>query len=315
MSLCHETSYVDECRVFVSKLDVIVKKLEPYLQDAHRVCKSFHMCSNSRLEAFHRIGLLYAKRTLNKVEGMKDFVCDECQFAARELKIIVEDKEKQQEIRDFLSENICKHIPRYQGMCDMLVEQFLPEMFQELDTMLKDPKMACADVGFCPRTSPPRKLTAAYEETPIHPMYAFFRAAKTIKTPTGSVLMSCLECKIAVEEAINSLIADRNNQAAAVQQFACHKLLPSNFSASCDDFLSLYLPTVLYMTWEQFTPEGFCSNKIKSCDSVSMSRIALLSKSDVKGLSCQSCSGMQSYFQTRRIAQKRQDSNSSLLMN
>ncbi|KHJ78934.1 hypothetical protein OESDEN_21437 [Oesophagostomum dentatum] len=30
--LCHETSYVDECRVFVSKLDVIVKKLEPYLK-------------------------------------------------------------------------------------------------------------------------------------------------------------------------------------------------------------------------------------------------------------------------------------------
>lgn len=29
--LCHETSYVDECRVFVSNLDVIVKKLEPYL--------------------------------------------------------------------------------------------------------------------------------------------------------------------------------------------------------------------------------------------------------------------------------------------
>ncbi|VDP60837.1 unnamed protein product [Heligmosomoides polygyrus] len=89
---------------------------------------------------------------------MKDLVCDECQFAARELKTIVEDKEKQQEIRDFFSKNVCKNIPRYQGMCDMLVEQFLPEMFQELDTLLKDPKQACADVGFCPRTSAPRKL-------------------------------------------------------------------------------------------------------------------------------------------------------------
>lgn len=99
----------------------------------------------------------------------KDLVCDECQFAARELKTIVEDKEKQQEIRDFFSKNVCKNIPRYQGMvcpdsesedpnrpvvnvsntlpfqCDMLVEQFLPEMFQELDTLLKDPKqVACS---------------------------------------------------------------------------------------------------------------------------------------------------------------------------
>ncbi|KAK6051447.1 surfactant protein B [Cooperia oncophora] len=94
---------------------------------------------------FHRI------QTGIIVQASEGFVCDECQ-------VIVEDKEKQQEIRDFLSQNVCKHIPRYQGMCDMLIEQFLPEMFQELDTMLKDPKAACADVGFCPRTSPPRKL-------------------------------------------------------------------------------------------------------------------------------------------------------------
>uniref|UniRef100_A0A183GWF9 Saposin B-type domain-containing protein n=1 Tax=Heligmosomoides polygyrus TaxID=6339 RepID=A0A183GWF9_HELPZ len=81
-------------------------------------------------------------------------------------------------------------------------------------------------------------------------------------------LLSCLECKVAAEEGINALIADRNKQSAAVQEFACHKLLPSNFTDGCDDFLTLYLPTVLYMTWEQFTPEGLCT-KMKSCDSVS----------------------------------------------
>ncbi|WKY06034.1 hypothetical protein Q1695_006324 [Nippostrongylus brasiliensis] len=295
--LCHETSYVDECRVFVSRLDVIIHKLEPYLEDAHKVCKSFHMCSNSRLEAFHRIGLLYAKRTMNKVDGMKDLVCDECQFAARELKTIVEDKEKQKEIRDFFSENVCKHIPRYQGMCDMLVEQFLPEMFQELDTLLKDPKQACADVGFCARVGAPRKLTPAHIETALHPVYAFFEGAKSVQTPTGNVLLSCLECKIAAQDAINFLISNRNKQAASVQQFACHELLPSNFTAGCDDFLSLYLPTVLYMTWEQFTPEGVCT-KAKSCNSVSLTRMETMSKADLRSLSCSSCADMQNFFKT-----------------
>ncbi|KJH49861.1 surfactant protein B [Dictyocaulus viviparus] len=214
---CHETSYVDECRMFVSRLDVIIKKLEPYLEDAHHVCKSFHMCSNSRLEAFHRIGLLYAKKAMNEVDGMNDFVCDECQFAARELKIIVEDKNKQKEIRDFLSRNLCLYLKRYQGMCDELIEQFLPEVFQELDSLLKDPRQACSDVGFCPHLSAPRKL---------------------------------------------------NSMAAAIQALACDFILPSNFTASCNDFLTFYLPTVLYMTYEQFTPEGICT-KIKSCDSIS----------------------------------------------
>ncbi|EPB80403.1 hypothetical protein ANCCEY_00500 [Ancylostoma ceylanicum] len=265
--LCHETSYVDECRVFVSKLDVIVKKLEPYLQDAHRVCKSFHMCSNSRLEAFHRIGLLYAKRGMNKVEGLKDLVCDECQFAAKELKTLVEDKEKQQAIREFFSQNVCKHMSRYQGMCDMLVEQFLPEMFQELDSLLQDPKKACADIGFCPRMGAQRKL---------------------------------------------------NSMSAGIQTLACHDLLPSNFTAGCDDFLSLYLPTVLYMTFEQFTPEGVCK-ETKACDSVSCEsrwitctifwqlryefvvlviRMSKLSKPQINNLKCRSCAGVQEYFKT-----------------
>ncbi|VDM54900.1 unnamed protein product [Angiostrongylus costaricensis] len=133
--LCHETSYVDECRMFVSKLDVIVKKLEPYLNDTHKVCKAIHICSNSRLDAFHRIGLLYAKRAMNE-----DLVCDECQFAARELKTIVEDKDKQKEIHDFLSQNICIHLGSYRGMCDTLIEQFLPELFQELDSLLQNPR-------------------------------------------------------------------------------------------------------------------------------------------------------------------------------
>ncbi|RCN32000.1 surfactant protein B [Ancylostoma caninum] len=295
--LCHETSYVDECRVFVSKLDVIVKKLEPYLQDAHRVCKSFHMCSNSRLDAFHRIGLLYAKRGMNKVEAKNDLVCDECQFAAKELKTLVEDKEKQQAIREFFSQNVCKHIPRYQGMCDMLVEQFLPEMFQELDSLLQDPKKACADIGFCPRMGAQRKLTPPHVESSLHPAAAFFEAAKAIQTPTGSILMSCLECKLAVEEVISGLIAERNATSAGIQNLACHDLLPSNFTAGCDDFLSLYLPTVLYMTYEQFTPEGVCK-EMKSCDSVSLVRMSKLSKSQRNNLKCKSCAGVQEYFKT-----------------
>ena len=68
--LCHETSYVDECNVFVDNLDSLIKKLEPYLADAHKVCKGIHLCSNSRLDAFRRIGLLYVKRTLDQAEGL-----------------------------------------------------------------------------------------------------------------------------------------------------------------------------------------------------------------------------------------------------
>jgi len=159
--LCHETSYVEECRLFVSKLDVIIEKLEPYLKDSHAVCKKLRLCENSKLEMFYRLGLLYIKQAEGKLEKdqqMNDLICDECKLAASELKKIVDDKEKQAEIRTFISTRVCKNMGSLQGMCDMFAEQFLPEVFEELDAILKDAKQACADVGFCQGPVRPKKL-------------------------------------------------------------------------------------------------------------------------------------------------------------
>ncbi|KAJ1352849.1 hypothetical protein KIN20_009332 [Parelaphostrongylus tenuis] len=294
--LCHETSYVEECRMFVANLDEIIKKLDPYLNDTHKVCKAIHMCSNTRLDAFHRIGLLYARRALNEEEGVKDLVCDECQFAARELKVIVEDKDKQKEIRDFLSQNVCLHLGSYRGMCDELIDQFLPEVFQELDSLLADPRQACSDAGFCPKLALPRETTTAFVKTSIHPVYAFFKGAGTMQTPAGSVLMSCFECKILLKIFVTTLLADRNNIAASMKALICHHLIPSNYSAGCNDFLSLYLPTALYMTFKQLIPGEVCL-KAKLCDSTSLSRIAQLKESETQSLSCVSCSSLQKLLQ------------------
>jgi len=151
-ALCHETSYEDECRVFVSKLDLFIKELLPYLKDPHTVCKDIHLCSNKKIDAFHRIGMLYAKKYLNKVDAATDLICEECQFAAHELQEVVDNHQVQVDVRNFLSENVCDHLGKYRGSCDVLLDDFLPEVFQELHNILNEPREFCEHIELCKPT-------------------------------------------------------------------------------------------------------------------------------------------------------------------
>lgn len=73
------------------------------------------MCGNARLERIHRLALLYAKKYMNRIDGTNDFVCEECQYAVQELKNVVEERSAQEEVKQFISNEICKRLGKYQG--------------------------------------------------------------------------------------------------------------------------------------------------------------------------------------------------------
>jgi len=147
--LCHETSYEDECREFVSHLDLFIEKLLPYLKDAHAVCAKFHLCSNAKLDQFHRVGLLFAKKYLTKVDGAHDLICEECQFAVHELAEVIDNRQTQKDIQTFISDHICVKLGKYRASCDIVVQDFLPDIFAELHDVLQDPKRFCMDMKLC----------------------------------------------------------------------------------------------------------------------------------------------------------------------
>lgn len=74
------------------------------------------MCDNARLEKVHRLALVYAKKYLNRVDGVKDLMCEECQFAVGELKALVEERGTQAQIQDYIRNYVCRHMGQYQGM-------------------------------------------------------------------------------------------------------------------------------------------------------------------------------------------------------
>ncbi|MFH4979247.1 hypothetical protein AB6A40_005956 [Gnathostoma spinigerum] len=148
--MCHETTYVEECKAFVNELDAFIAKLLPYLADQEKVCQHFHMCSNLEINQYHRIAVLYAQRYESRLNGMTDLLCDECQFASKELKEMVENEETRQKVKRFLTEDICSHLGKLQGSCNIMVEQFVPQIFDELDKLLVNSKQFCAELGLCP---------------------------------------------------------------------------------------------------------------------------------------------------------------------
>jgi len=177
--LCHETSYEDECKLFVSKLDLFLEKLLPYLHDPHTVCRWMHICGNSRVEQFHRVGLLYAKKYVNRVQGAKDLVCEECQFAANELKQVIDDPTYQTEAKQWLSDNVCAHMGAYRGACDTVLDQVMPEFWQELHDVLANPKQFCTDIDLCD--------PAATVTTPRRRIFASTQSPSTTQQPQSPV--------------------------------------------------------------------------------------------------------------------------------
>ncbi|KHN84247.1 Isocitrate dehydrogenase [NAD] subunit gamma 1, mitochondrial [Toxocara canis] len=272
--LCHETSYVEECKVFVSKLDYFIQRLEPYLKDAENVCKHFHMCENSKILQFHRIGVLYAGRYMSKVEGANDLVCEECQFAAGELKNLVDEEQSQKKLKKFLSEEVCSRLGKYRGSCDLMLDEFIPELFEELSKLLNNTKQFCADLGLC-------KMdilmlgddTAVDEQRPVQKAVRLEIArgeggrcsscTMDAANDASIIFCGCTECRMLLEAVLMEL-ENITRAATGVLKRTCSKLAPITDVGKCTRFAETYGWDVLPTAVKQFTSVALCE-QIKCC--------------------------------------------------
>ncbi|KAI6175905.1 Saposin-like type B, 1 domain and Saposin B domain and Saposin-like domain-containing protein [Aphelenchoides bicaudatus] len=291
-ALCHETSYEDECKVFVSKLDLFIKELLPYLKDPHTVCKDIHLCSNKKIEAFHRIGLLYAKQYVNKLDGANDLICEECQFAAHELQESIDKREIQADVRRFLSTNVCKHLGSYQGSCDVLLDDFLPEFFQELHNLLAQPREFCEHIKLCQPTiaSLLHKNKMDHEEKLKRGAFKeFMQKISSVPFSVDPKLAtaSCVECRIAVDTLLLHLADDTTSKQLGddLRDTVC-PILPSNMFDGCQDFVNMYGQSAVKMAVGQVTADEVCT-AIHACDKKSFAKAISLHK--LKMYSCPAC--------------------------
>ncbi|CCD64009.1 Saposin B-type domain-containing protein [Caenorhabditis elegans] len=304
--MCRETSYADECRLFVSQLDKFIDKLQPFLKNPHAVCTRLHICSNKKIDSFRRILLEFAKRA-QKTFDAPAIVCDECQFVVKELKTVVEDKKSQAEARDFLRENVCKSLGQYRGFCDLVVDEYLPQFIQELDAILQDPHQVCVDIKACNSASAQglkaRKYVEASNEEKEkveNEVDAFWNGAAMKNNKGQTLAMSCFECKFVVEDMQTDMITNRKKLSDDVRDFACYKIVTANMTDSCIDFLDLYLPTVIQMTVEQATPQGVCLAN-KCCPASSVAPLRDFTFQEIQAEKCPKMMELETYLSSNLV--------------
>jgi len=229
-----------------------------------------------------------------------DLVCDECQFAAEELKTVITEAQTQAEIKQFLSTEICSRLGKYRGSCDLMVEDFLPQLFEQLEQMLQNTKQFCADLGLCARQAAVlnrRQQTAKLLGTlRTRGLYTSMNQLESKKSLVPGVRVTCLECKLAVDAILLELKLNATivKLADDIRDLVCPKL-PEAWHAGCEDFLNLYARTVVWMTIEQFNPEQICES-LHMCDDRALATIARLSDSQASGIKCEACEIVTSFI-------------------
>jgi hypothetical protein len=165
-----------------------------------------------------------------------------------------------------------------------------------MEKFLQNSKQVCLDLHLCTANAektflPTKTRGIARHRGPIR-VNSFMQMINSLQTKSPSVYMSCLECELAVDV----LLAEINQPAHVetwatdIRELVCHKL-PASFFDGCEDFVGLYMSTVLQMTLNQFSANDVCRS-IHLCTAEKLNAIKRLSKSEKSAIACESCKGI-----------------------
>ncbi|TMS37586.1 hypothetical protein L596_004486 [Steinernema carpocapsae] len=124
----------------------------------------------------------------------------------------------------------------------------------------------------------------------------FVNGLQQLRTKKGTILMGCFECKVAIDALLLDLLnPDQTKKLAMdVKAMVCPKM-PAAFLVGCNDFLDLYMPTVVMMTLKQFTADDVCK-ALHSCPADSFVEVVALPKKQMDELHCEACTGITNYL-------------------
>lgn len=222
--------------------------------DADLFCQALGLCNQTNPMA----KTLFARKRLETsplykmAQQTSSAECDVCKTIITELQSMEREKQTQEEVEQFLKEQICARLGSIKDLCDETVDTYGPELFEILASEL-DPSTVCNAIGFC-AASPIRAAT------PVK----FTPAKKNLKT-SGQ----CVLCEFIMKE-VDQLLENNSTQAQilAALDKVC-SILPDTIKAQCTDFVDTYGPAVIILLEQELSPEvvcktlGLCAGSVK----------------------------------------------------
>jgi hypothetical protein len=306
MACQYAGDYKQQCLEIVNNLDIVAQELLPLFADPEGFCKEIHLCGEEQVSRYHRLAFIYFKKYLGQVAGYSnDVICDECEFAVTELKTLLTDKSLQDEIKAGLHD-ICGYLGGSTAKeCDDLVDEYFPALVQELEQLLNDPKGLCQMLGLCQGNKlaiqslllmPANRQGTPKLPSPFQPVIqsvrleSFMRMLSNLQTKQGNNV-ACLLCEMGLGGLINYVKDDDTLQqkvANGIQDVVCNKVLPTDYKPGCNDFVGLYLKSVLYMTLEQLDADKICDD-LHACTAFDVRTLQTATPQMKSELVCESC--------------------------
>jgi len=299
-------SYSDDCKNMIDNLPNIIHELEPLMDNPLLVCQQLHFCNQGQITFRDRIVYLGMKTALRymKKQGMGDIACEECQLAVAELKSVLQDPNIQDELKNAIKQ-LCSVYQPIESECDDFVENYFPVLVQELNVFLNDPKGVCTDVGLCSaaagseiviRGHPLRAAIRAYRRGLV-PLTHSRRMSKTeefmqmftrVQTRAG-LNAGCTICEVSIQTLVNIFQMDPQALAGVADGLRqlCTKL-PAEIAPQCNDFLSVYLQSVLVVCLNEIDARQIC-NMLHACTNQAQRDLDVLTSEQKSAAMCEAC--------------------------
>ncbi|CAI5449021.1 unnamed protein product [Caenorhabditis angaria] len=250
--MCMGTSHESDCQKTLDKLDIIVMKLAPYLKNTAAVCSKLQMCSDSPIARLVTMFLKKSKAEVTNDVIAKHEICEECKYATSQVQQFFAEENTMIATKSFIDQFICKSSGKYNDACQFVSSFMIPQFIQEIQTVLGDQDQVCSDLSFCQT-----KRSTSLLEKPTMELSQIW--GKLGRSQNSEELMSCFECTLTVDAMIEEFINKRQGTADDIQAAVCAKV-NGNWTAGCNDFVHMYMSTVLYLTYNQFDGRAVCED-------------------------------------------------------
>jgi len=304
---------VEECKNTVNILDFYVDRLQRMLGDPEYTCRNTLMlCSgDERQYPIGTKGLMLAlKIALKSTETAKFETpqCDDCVLVVNTLYAALEESGVQQAIKT-VALKVCSLVKRHplSDRCTEWVNDNLETVINNVLQKFSDPIGMCKSISIC-QSAPSSLQNVEHKALPLKELisqrlnrlhslnHVLFTKLPNLKTPSGSAA-GCEACKISLTtlDALLNTPTILKCVSFGLTELVCMKILPAPLNASCWDFLDLYsgfgyLPAVIEMTVNEWTPDQICT-KMKACSaSTSLLKQITVPKQQLASTGgCQAC--------------------------
>lgn len=250
-SIIPDSQMSTECKQTIDSylpeiLDMIAADMDPQV-----VCSLMGLCTGLEDTVNHRPVIHRVPLVKTPLVTLTDVpICADCKKFMGDIQSMVTSATTEQQVEDYLEQNLCAQLGSMADECKALVEMYVPTVMDLLKQEF-DPAMICEAMGFCNQSSLYTKTLLAKLTLQKSKLY------KSAMLVSGAE--ECEVCKTVITE-LQAMEKDKATQKEMedfVENEICSRL--GALKGACDEAVETYGPELFMLLAAELDPDTFCA--------------------------------------------------------